>query len=97
MYLSLKIPSAKTIGTLKEAIKGKKQHAFQDVNPDNIVLWKVSIPSDGNLNKNVNLELDEGSLSGLEELSELFLGEAAKKCIHIVVKSPAGDCALLSV
>jgi hypothetical protein len=94
----VKISPAETVGTLKEAIKGKNHLTFQYIEAKCLELWKVSILSDANLNKNLNnLELDEGgSLSGSEELSELFPGGAAKGRVHIVVKSP-GELAFFCV
>lgn len=86
----VKISPAETTGTLRKSIAEERKHAFQHVDPCDLVLWQVSILSDANLNKNVNnLELDEGgSLSGSEKLSELFPEGAAEGRVHILVKSP---------
>ncbi|KAH9058919.1 hypothetical protein EDB83DRAFT_2520665 [Lactarius deliciosus] len=43
---SLEIPRAKTVGALREAIKDKKQPAFNHVVADTLILWRVSIPDD---------------------------------------------------
>jgi Crinkler effector protein N-terminal domain len=38
----VEIAKAKTVGALKEVIKYKKKNTFRDVDPDALVLWKVS-------------------------------------------------------
>ena len=71
----------------------KKKHAFQHVDADILDLWKISIPADGNLKKNLdNLELAYGaSLLPVEELQKVFSLECAKEHVHIVIKVPAGE------
>jgi hypothetical protein len=91
----VKIDQTETVGSLKEAIKDKKRHAFQNVDTDKLDLWKVSIPLDDNLHESLhNLELAEGeSLSGWEELLEVFPRGAPRRHIHIILKSPARELA----
>jgi hypothetical protein len=38
----VEITNNKTVGALKEVIKDKKKHSFQDADPDSLDLWKVS-------------------------------------------------------
>ena len=45
---SVEIAATKTVGVLEKAIKDKKQHGFGHVD-DTLVLWKVSILFDANL------------------------------------------------
>ena len=40
---ALRIASTQTIGDLKNAIKGKKQSKFRDVDADTLKIWKVSV------------------------------------------------------
>jgi hypothetical protein len=95
----VKIDQTDVVGALKDAIKEKKRPEFDHIAADKLDLWTVAIPLDDSLNKKLkNLELDEGgALPGGEELSELFPGEPAKKCLHIIVKSPAGKLAAFCV
>jgi hypothetical protein len=38
----LKISGTESVSALREAIKIKKKHSFQDVDADTLKLWKVS-------------------------------------------------------
>jgi Crinkler effector protein N-terminal domain len=38
----VKMPSTDAVGDLKEVIKGKEKHLFQDVDTGSLVLWKVN-------------------------------------------------------
>ena len=89
----VEISTTKTVAALKKAIKEEKKHAFQHVDADILNLWKISIPADGNLKKNLdNLELGYGaSLLPVEELQKVFSVECAKERVHIVIKVPAGE------
>jgi Crinkler effector protein N-terminal domain len=88
----VKIASTDTVGDLKDAIKEKKQLAFQHIDADSVVLWKVSISP----NQTVPLNLDELQvdanditlLSPTDGLSEVFSESLAPKDIHVIVKSP---------
>jgi hypothetical protein len=86
----VKVDITETVGTLKELIKDKKKHAFQHVDTNTLVLWKVSIPANGPLHDDPTiLGLSEGeSLQPLEELSEVFSMSLPRKHIHVVVRAP---------
>ena len=86
----VEISASKTVGALKDKIKEKKQHAFQHVDADALVLWSVSIPTDGTLEEELSkLELvDEGSLSPANRLSKEFSGIPREGHLHVVVKAP---------
>ena len=95
----IEIAERKTVGALKDAIKDKKEHAFQHVDADALLLWKVSILVDRSLTKNISkLDfVDEGSLLPVEELSDVFSDSLSRKHLHIVVRvPPAGECEWLS-
>jgi hypothetical protein len=90
----IEIAERKTVGALKDVIKDKKEHAFQHVDADALLLWKVSIPVNRSLNENLGkLDfIDEGSLMPAEELSEVFSDSPVRKHLHIVVRAPpAGE------
>jgi hypothetical protein len=66
------IADAKNVSALKDAIKEKKQPAFDHVPADTLVLWKVSFPVDESLDGNLTNFLDEESLSPVHGLSKVF-------------------------
>jgi hypothetical protein len=85
----VEIASTKTVGALKDAIKEKKQHTFQHVDADALVLWKVSFPVDESLDGNLTNFLDEESLSPVHGLSKVFSDRPKEEYLHIVVKGPS--------
>jgi hypothetical protein len=86
----VKIARTESVGTLKEAIKDKKQVALEHVDADALQLWKVSIPVNGGFKENVrNVELrDEDALSPVDRLSKVYLGQPEDGDLHIIVRSP---------
>ena len=46
---TIEIANTKNVSALKKAIKAEKQVAFQHVDADTLVLWKVSCPVDDGL------------------------------------------------
>jgi hypothetical protein len=94
----VKISPTETIGFLKDAIKEKKQPAFDHVPADTLVLWQVSIPVDDNLEDSLGNLVDDTALSPVEALSEVFPASPIRKHLHIVVKPPlAGEFQRLSL
>jgi len=86
----IKISKSETVGALKDAIKDKNKPIFDHIPANALVLWKVSIPADSELDQNlVNLHLvDKNSLSPVDELSEVFAEPLVRKNLHIIVRSP---------
>jgi hypothetical protein len=96
---SIEIGESKTIGALRKAIKDEKEHAFQHVDADALLLWKVSIPVNRSLHENLSkLDfVDKGSLLPVKRLSGVFSDQLEDEHLHIVVRVPsAGECELLS-
>ena len=89
----IEIAERKTVGALKDAIKDKKEHAFQHVDADALLLWKVSIPVNRNLTENLSkLDFaDEGSLLPVKRLSGVFSDQTKDEHLHIVVRLPPGE------
>jgi hypothetical protein len=93
-----------SVATLKETIKEKKRPNFDHIPADSLVLWKVSVPCDQNLKKNVNdlhlldYELPQSpvahpddqiqSLPPDHKMSEVFLVPPIEKHVHIIVMAP---------
>jgi len=97
---SIRIAATDSVITLRKLIKDEKQHTFEHVPANTLVLWRVSIPVDENLRESLSkLELvDKGSLQPVQELSEIFTGTPVKKRVHIVIKAPpSGECLWLTV
>ena len=84
----VKIAGTESVGALKKAIKAEKKFAFQHVDADALLLWRVSVPPRGNLDEFSVDFVEEKSLLPTEELSEVFPGSPPRNNIHVVVKSP---------
>ncbi|KAF9536709.1 hypothetical protein EC957_009924 [Mortierella hygrophila] len=88
---SVDIDASKTVDHLKDAIKDKKAPEFDDIAPDKLVLWRVSIPLVPKKDrKNISLsdvplteELDE-----TDDVSDVFPDKLPKKTIHVIVQRP---------
>ncbi|KAF8316713.1 uncharacterized protein EI90DRAFT_2944264, partial [Cantharellus anzutake] len=76
-----------TVGILKEAIKDKKQVAFQHVDANDLALWKVSIPVDDSFDANVERE-NKQVLVSVKRLSHLFPHQPDDQNLHIIIRSP---------
>ncbi|KAF9437372.1 hypothetical protein BGZ76_001040, partial [Entomortierella beljakovae] len=89
----IKATSTDTIADLKRFIKAEK--GFGDIDPDNLILWKVSFTSTpkrpitlSNLNaKGKNTEPTE-LLDALKTISETFDPHLLGKMINVIVKPP---------
>jgi hypothetical protein len=86
----VKIAATKTVAALKKAIKDEKQHAFQEIDANTLVLRRVSIQIDENLERNLD-KLDPGDggqLSSGQKLSSVFSDQPTDDCLDIVIRSP---------
>jgi Crinkler effector protein N-terminal domain len=86
---TIEIANTKNVSALKKAIKAEKQVAFQHVDADTLVLWKVSFPVDESLDGNLTNLLDEESLSPVHGLLKVFSNLPKEEYLHIVVKGPS--------
>src|SRR5258708_31471984 len=89
----VEIATTKTVAVLKEAIKEKNKHGFQDIDAKTLDLWKVSIPlKDVKFrHKLENLDLaDELPLSAWLELSSVFPDKPRDDHLSIVI-DPVGE------
>ena len=91
---SVKIAKSEIVCALREAIKNKKSHAFQHVDADALVLWKVSVLVDQNLTTTLYNRAFDDQLLPLDLLSDVFSDPPAPKRLHIVVRAPTagGKC-----
>ncbi|KAG0014707.1 hypothetical protein BGZ82_001683, partial [Podila clonocystis] len=89
----VEIESSKTVGHLKDLIKAKKANNFQDVEADDLTLWRVSIPVDP-ANKHRPIVLNEfesaTELDPTDDLSHVFDDQPPKKRIHIIIQRRPG-------
>ena len=88
---TIEIANTKNVSTLKDAIKEKKQPAFDHVPADALVLWKVSLPVDDKLEENFPDLAGETPLSPVNKLSKVF-SDVDDMHLHIVVGRPLGAC-----
>jgi hypothetical protein len=95
---TIEIADIKTVIALRKAIKDEKKHAFQHIDADTLVLWKVSFPVNESLKENLGKLVDEESLSPVDGLSDVFPESLVRKHLHIVVRAPpTGECEWLAV
>jgi hypothetical protein len=105
LYLDIDIRKVSNISFLKEEIKKKKENDFRDIDPDNLVLWKVEIPAkDERLkqlmsNAKTNIasiaeDLDAKFLDPMLKITEYFpkTYEPKEEYVHILVQTPSGKC-----
>ena len=84
---SVDIDTSKTVDHLKKAIKAEKTNDLSDVNADELILWRVSIPDSG-----VPVPLDsmteKEKLKATTKLSKVFDTELSEDTIHVIVQRP---------
>lgn len=87
---SVDISSTKTVTTLREVIKDKKPVDFRDIDADALVLYKVSLPCNGNLDQSLkDLKLDiRQALHPWRPLSQVFLDPPLQEHLHVVIETP---------
>jgi len=83
----VEIGANKSVAALKDAIKEKKRPYFDHVPADTLMLWKVSIPYDANLEQKVNETEsdDDTALRPLLKLSTSFPVRPEEGNVHIMV------------
>ena len=94
------IDANETVGSLKEAIKLKKEHRLADVDADELTVYKVLIPDDDGLALTLdNLRLDDHAaatkLRSTQKLSVVFSNGVEDGHLHILVQLP-GACYVAS-
>ena len=75
------------VAYLKELIKEKKKHLFDQVDASDLDLWRVSVPwvDEEGLRE---FQLKDGeALSPFSDVGEVFPEQPPKKHIHIIVKA----------
>ncbi|KAG0358745.1 hypothetical protein BGX24_005918, partial [Mortierella sp. AD032] len=85
---SVKIPSSDTVDDLKDTIISKKPNAFEHIDANDLVLWRVSIPDDDDLSIPLDSVSEKKKLKATTKLSKVFDAELPEDTIHIVVERP---------
>ena len=86
-----------SISHLKKLIKSEKAPEFDDIDANNLVLWKVNIHEDDETTIQ-HLLLNNGKANGIElmrptwKISKYFLGGLTEEHIHVIVERPARKC-----
>ena len=90
---TVEIANTKNVSALRDAIKEKKQHAFRNVDADDLVLWHHSVAIDDNLATYLaELKLTElNPLYPEESLSETFPEPLAKGHLHVIIRRRQGE------
>lgn len=81
---TIEIANTKNVSALKDAIKEKRQPAFDHIPADTLVLWKVSCPVDDGLGENLRNLAGENPLLPLDKLSKVF-SNVDETDLHIIV------------
>ena len=95
----VEIARAKSVGSLKKAIREEKHPAFQHIASDTLTLWDVSEVVDANLeNTLAEIHFEEREpLSPVARLSKVFSNSPVEDRLHIVIGRPTegGLCGFL--
>jgi hypothetical protein len=88
----VEITSTKTVGDLKKVIKLKKQSTFQDVDADTLILWKIFVDFDANLESTLGVLdfKDVPRLMPWTKLSSLYSDQPTGDYL-IVIKPPTRE------
>ncbi|ORY96028.1 hypothetical protein BCR41DRAFT_402185 [Lobosporangium transversale] len=78
----------KSVGILKEVIKAKKANALNNIDADQLTLYKVSIPDKGEAIFESEIKSKEALTVASKELGNIFNSELPKETIHVFVKPP---------
>jgi len=86
----VKIAASESVGILRKLIKDEKKPAFDHVDADTLVLWKVSIPVDKSFKESLSRNdfVEEHQVEPMQELVDIFTEPLVKKHIHIMIKAP---------
>ncbi|KAG2090214.1 uncharacterized protein F5147DRAFT_28683 [Suillus discolor] len=86
----VRIRSTKIVGNLKDLIKEKNKHKFDAADAKDLELWKVDLPVDDTLKRNLNeLQLDhKKSLSPVDGMLKVFDSPPQAMHLHILVQPP---------
>jgi hypothetical protein len=98
--ITIEIQATKTVAILKKAIWKEKLNRFKHVDADTLILWKVSIPSDGNLGQKLaEFALVDKELLGQPstKLSKVFPDLLEDEHVHLVVEPPDGERVICSL
>ncbi|KAF8928766.1 hypothetical protein BGZ47_001448 [Haplosporangium gracile] len=85
---SVKVNPTATVDDLKDAITSKKPNAFEHIDANDLVLWRVSIPDDDDLSVPLDSVSEKKKLKATTKLSKVFDAELPEDTIHIVVERP---------
>ncbi|KAF8802373.1 hypothetical protein BYT27DRAFT_7173144 [Phlegmacium glaucopus] len=83
----IEILDTKTVSDLRESIKEKNKPTFDHIPAHALIIWKVSVPINEDLQENIK-ELDK-TLAPEDLLLEVFPTPPVRRHLHIVVKAPA--------
>jgi len=90
---SIDVDENTTISKLKEVIKAKKIHYFENIDANRLILWRVMISLDTltTLDTTFDIGAYGKKISPLFKVSELFPDVPNGKQVHIVVQIPQNE------
>ncbi|KAG2039316.1 hypothetical protein BDR03DRAFT_259861 [Suillus americanus] len=84
---AVNIAQTQTVGDLKDLIKDKTKRQFDLVDAKSLELWKVDLPVDVTIERNLALDPTK-SLSPVDEMVEIFPNAPPRKRLHIIIQYP---------
>ncbi|KAG0006413.1 hypothetical protein BGZ65_008339, partial [Modicella reniformis] len=93
----VKTPSTETVAHLKKLISVEKASEFDEITPDNLTLWSVSIPiaGDDGIPTIVDTLTEKNELSPAVRLLKLFPDNLPEATIQVFVQKPPAASELL--
>ncbi|KAF7720361.1 hypothetical protein EC973_000418, partial [Apophysomyces ossiformis] len=83
-----------TVHNLNKVIKAEKSPEFDDIDADDLTLWRVEIPCFP-ANRDTTVLLDsvhiKEQLDPISEIADVFKERLAKRTIHIMVQQPPSE------
>ena len=95
---SVSVSRGQSVYDLKEAIILKKPNAFQKIDADDLVLWRIDVLSRQKKNFEESRLHDRQPLDDADDIGVHFNGDPPKQHIHIIIKVPGmyGICFLIT-
>jgi hypothetical protein len=87
---AVEVAETDTVSKLKELIKSKKSPKFDDIAADELMLWKVNIPSNelAMLDPKPDVQTLGVKLSPLSKISKAFPDGVEDEHLHVIVVRP---------
>ena len=88
VLFSVNVSRDQSVYEVKEAIVSKKPHAFEEIDADELVLWRMDVKSQERKNFQESGLHDQVPLDDLKDIGVYFNGNPLKQHIHIIITVP---------